>query len=315
MFPNVRVLPYQGNGFKTWKNEARPGDVIIIPHRLQNHSLTPPRLDKLLKWRSIARRRGDKRADNRIGVLHISNEVNRLEWPWYNKSDFVLRNYWTEWLPPHVLYIPLGGQVTNICPSETARDSLHFRTSGRDSCTCNSVLLKPAAHRRYLWSFIGSLRRGRRGLVDDLRKSAILDKGFLHVAGKFGGDGEVGNRNKDPKNMYLKIVRESQFIFCPCGNAMETHRIYEALNFGAIPVIENCSKEEDGFFPFRELVVSGGSRGMIEFVASYANDTGRAEELQGRVTAWWKGYITELAKNASATMMTNVPVHLRTNLR
>lgn len=315
MFPNVRVLGHKEKDIQVWMNESRPGDVVIISYRYPVHELTPVVLERLLEWRDEAHQNGDGRAVNRIGIFHIANEKIRFNWPWYTRSDFILRNYWTKWIPRHVMYIPLGGQVPNTCPSEKSSTSFNFKVDERDACVCSSIRLKSAYRRQYLWSFIGSLRRSRRNLVEDLRKSTIINQGFLHVAHKFGGDGVVGKTEEDPKNMYLKAVQDSQFVFCPCGNVMETHRIYEALNLGAIPVIEYCSKEEDGFFPIRELVVHGGSKGMIKFVESYAGDTRRVEELRGRVMSWWKGYVTDLAINVSRTIMTEVPMDLRANLR
>lgn len=38
---------------------------------------------------------------------------------------------------------------------------------------------------------------------------------------------------------YLVNLFNSKFCICPCGNGYDTHRIWEAIYLGAIPVIEN----------------------------------------------------------------------------
>jgi len=39
---------------------------------------------------------------------------------------------------------------------------------------------------------------------------------------------------------YFKILNESSFCICPRGNGIDTHRIWEAIYMGCIPVVERC---------------------------------------------------------------------------
>lgn len=116
-------------------------------------------------------------------------------------------------------------------------------------CECGNLRHALASRREFLWNFSGSLRRNRGYILRDIGNSSLLTgKGlFLSVAGKFGGEGKFGDASEDPKGDYLTSITKSQFVFAPCGNAMETHRINEALSLGAIPVIENCEP------PFSQL--------------------------------------------------------------
>ena len=38
----------------------------------------------------------------------------------------------------------------------------------------------------------------------------------------------------------MEITSQSKFVFCPPGNGWDTHRVYESLYLGAIPIVLNC---------------------------------------------------------------------------
>ena len=40
-------------------------------------------------------------------------------------------------------------------------------------------------------------------------------------------------------NDYKKNLENSSFVLCPWGNGFDTHRIWESLYSGSIPIIEN----------------------------------------------------------------------------
>jgi hypothetical protein len=40
---------------------------------------------------------------------------------------------------------------------------------------------------------------------------------------------------------YMKFLGEAKFVLCPRGNGLDSHRFYEAVLMGAIPVIENST--------------------------------------------------------------------------
>ena len=169
-------------------------------------------------------------------------------------------------------------------------------------------VLKPASERKYLWNFSGSLRKKRALLLRLLRQSPSLKgKGYVQVSRKFGGDGTFGSRRNNPKTAYLESIFESQFVFAPCGNVMETHRIYEAISLGAIPVIENCDPENSYFFPYRDLLVDGGPEMMVEFVRGYLHQPEEVDALQQRVYNWWQKYSQGFARNVSDTILRHVP--------
>ena len=51
--------------------------------------------------------------------------------------------------------------------------------------------------------------------------------------------------------MYLESLEQSAFTLCPCGNNPETHRLWEALHSGSIPVLERCGGQgSSGWYEF-----------------------------------------------------------------
>lgn len=293
----VIVLPIEKNKIETVLHQAIPNDIIIFHWRSGNHSAVPPHLQHMLSARKF---RSLNSTDIRVGVLHTANEKDRLNWPWYNQIDFVLRNYWINHdLPPHVQYIPLGGQYPDACEP----DRIHPNSFEIDNpvCSCGKIFSQKASKRPFLWSFSGSLRRNRVSLLKVLDSSVDLrTRGFKDISKTFGGDGSYGSKNKstNPKTKYLELIRNSAFVFCPCGNVMETHRIYEVLILGAIPVIENCEPHQSDFFPFQSLLFNG-PREMVAFVTKYLNQPRELDQLQSSVQNWWSKYELEIGRNVS----------------
>jgi hypothetical protein len=62
--------------------------------------------------------------------------------------------------------------------------------------------------------------------------------------------GEVDNSIEGRKN-FLRDLRSSKFVFCPRGNGIDTHRIWESLYMGSIPIV----KYENTHHLFRDLPI------------------------------------------------------------
>lgn len=305
-FANVRVLSRGPRGVTEFITHARDGDIVALVWRSKNHSMPPELLYPLLHWRRTSHFR-EHLPRVRIGVFHIANENDRANWGWYTLPDFIVRNYWIPDMPPHATFVPLGHQLPNRCKPWSTRTGEAFQQTG-DVCLCSGIEFKLASMRTYVWNFSGSLRRRRSELLRRLRQSHTLGgKGFVQVSKKFGGDGSFGSETKNPKESYLDSIFESQFVFAPCGNAMETHRIYEAIALGAIPVIENCDPSVADFFPFKETMIDGGPSEMVSFVERFIGKPNEVDALQARVQAWWRRYEGSIATNVSKTMTNHIP--------
>lgn len=305
---NFRVITKSQGGLQKTLNMMKPNDILIFPWRSSNHKLVPPVLQHLLNT---------KHKDNssivskiRYGVFHIANERNRRNWTWYKIPHFVLRNYWVHGLPENVQYIPLGPQM----PVECEPNSFYDEIDSSRECQCSeSFKLTKSSDRKYVWSFPGSLRGSRKHLLNQITKNENISKlGLIYIASKFGGDGTFGSNlsDKPPKTKYLDIIRQSAFVFSPCGNVMETHRIYEAIVLGAIPVIEHCDKRNYLFFPHHSLLFDG-AKNMITYVDNASKDLTRVDAQQLEMLSWWKLYMDEIGRNVSRVLLTDIPYRSR----
>jgi len=52
---------------------------------------------------------------------------------------------------------------------------------------------------------------------------------------------KLGNMDysMDGRINYFRDIKKSKFVFCPMGNGFDTHRLWETLYLGSIPIIEN----------------------------------------------------------------------------
>jgi hypothetical protein len=48
----------------------------------------------------------------------------------------------------------------------------------------------------------------------------------------------VIENNIDGRAKFLRDIRSSKFVFCPRGNGIDTHRIWETLYMGSIPIVK-----------------------------------------------------------------------------
>ena len=51
---------------------------------------------------------------------------------------------------------------------------------------------------------------------------------------------KIGNieNSIDGRRQFLRDIRSSKFVFCPRGNGIDTHRIWESLYMGSIPIVK-----------------------------------------------------------------------------
>lgn len=315
---NFKIMTSKQGGLSKTLTLVQPGDVIITVWRFGKHKDLPPSLERLV---SKQKNQSSIVSKIRFGVLHIAPERGRSDWPWYSLPHFIIRPYWVNNPPIHVQYIPLGPQLPHAChpgsifESTVSSNSTSHLIKSKDVCTCSeSLILKRASKRKYLWSFSGSLRSKRNILVNELNKSNELRGiGKIEIASRFGGDGVFGSANieENPKTKHLQLIQDSMFVFAPCGNVMETHTIYEAIVLGAIPVIEGCDSENYAFFPYSSVIVKSPID-MIKYVESYVGRFHAIDKLQQNLLAWWQTYSEDVARNVSKVIFTNVPHNLRT---
>lgn len=205
-------------------------------------------------------------------LFHVSDEwyLDSLE-PYRNFVQ-VVRNYYRPGLRrPGICQIPLG-----------------------PSCFTNDEQeVKPVEERRYVWSFAGNLASTRRALVEGLRG---VVPNFIHIT-RAGGQPRLGTEE------YLKLLGDSVFVPCGMGNVnLESFRLYEALDCGAIPIVERRPWLDYftglwGPHPLPAVNDWGEARSIMD---SLRADPQRLREKQREVQGWWREIEGQVASQISA---------------
>jgi hypothetical protein len=98
---------------------------------------------------------------------------------------------------------------------------------------------KPASQRKYLWNFLGEVNKTTR--PDCLRQLIPIEPNFWFAADNWRPDHSAPIRENPrlSRDAYHEVLFESAFTPCPMGNvSQESHRPYEALEVGSIPILE-----------------------------------------------------------------------------
>ena len=195
-------------------------------------------------------------------LIHLSDEWFSGGYRLYGHFDHVLRIHKT-WLArsPGILTIPLG--YPNLTPASPSP--------------------KPASARQYVWSFDGQVKASRPEMMAAMRHIEP------HVALDTRKRPSIESEDLS-KETYDRLLSESAFAPCPMGNAtFETWRLYEAMEAGAIPLIErrlsmDYYRELLGEHPiptFRSWETAARfSRGLLA-------DPAGLDSLQTTIIAWW----------------------------
>jgi hypothetical protein len=195
-------------------------------------------------------------------LIHLSDETYEGGYNVYQYFRGVFRNYWSSiFHPARVLTLPLG--YTRL--------------------PLSTVELLTAEKRKYTWSFLGGASKASR--PDMLRALRSITPQFVYVT-----DDSCHPRSKLSRAEYQELLLQSVFVPCPMGNVnLECWRIYEALECGALPILERrATLDYFGDMLGRQPLPSfrrwEDARIFIEQIAC---DPLRLEDLRTRCLAWW----------------------------
>lgn len=137
----------------------------------------------------------------------------------YGVLSFLLRQY----LP----FLAVADKVYNIPLGYTDRIGGLFHGGSEKTIYDN-----PVVDREYRWSFCGECNKSDRlQMLSSLRSSK---PNYVYRSD------ETGKTDMLSGETYLNIMLQSVFIPCPFGNInIDTYRLFEALETGAIPVLTN----------------------------------------------------------------------------
>jgi hypothetical protein len=150
----------------------------------------------------------------------------------------------------------------------------------------SGVLDKQKSSRKYKWAFIGTPHKSSRH--DLLFQLSSIKPSFCHKTEKF--DQKI--ISVDEMNEVLSLT---DFLPCPNGFVHpETYRLYEALEYGCIPIVEDSYKYYDRLFPNNPFLKVNKWVDAKPIINGWGNDQIIKKREECKI--WWINYKNNLSK-------------------
>jgi GR25 family glycosyltransferase involved in LPS biosynthesis len=201
-------------------------------------------------------------------LLHMSDEFARNDVSMYSHPavKHVFRNYWRPDLPTDkVTFLPLG------------------YTKGRGSTQQHT---QSFSQRELIWSFVGS--EDRPGRSESLRELTILQPNAKITKPRWDTPAILDGQQ------YSEVMRKTKFVPCMKGStALESFRMYEALEHGAIPVYvpaesHQCADEYKQIFGNHPLLAVPSWAEAANFLKLLSEKPEVMENHRQTCEKWWK---------------------------
>lgn len=141
--------------------------------------------------------------------------------------------------------------------------------------------------RKYKWAFIGTPHKSSRH--DLLFQFSDIKPSYSHKTKKFN------EKIIEVKEM-SKILSSTKFIPCPNGFVHpETYRLYEALECGCIPIVENSYKYYDRLFPANPFIKIDKWIDAKLIISNWSDE--QIKTKQDECNVWWKDYKLQLQES------------------
>ena len=199
---------------------------------------------------------------SKIFLIHLGDESSQKDLsPIYDKCNFIWRTFCNNkyFNKEKISCLPIGYK------------------SGVE-------LKNPDNDRKYKWSFLGNIHKASRH--DLLFQLSDIKPSFCYKTKQFN----VKIIEADEMNVIL-----SSTIFLPCPNGFihpETYRLYEALECGCIPIVQNTYKYYDRLIPKNPFVKIDIWKEAREIINSW--DEEKIKKKKNECKIWWKQYIEEI---------------------
>ncbi len=212
-------------------------------------------------------------------LVHIGDEFYELGVDRYVHFRGVFRHFWSSvFNPKHVMVLPLGSYLKETPASVAA-----------------------ASERRYAWSFIGSA--GTSSRPEMVRAMSAIEPHLCYSTSPIRGitffDRNSTGKKRIPQQDTFEILGQSAFSPAAMGNAnLECCRIYDALELGAIPIVErrltlDYYKHLLGEHPLPTVSSWPQARRVVDRLLK---DPVKLDELQKTCVQWWKSYQSALTR-------------------
>ena len=147
-----------------------------------------------------------------------------------------------------------------------------------------TLFKKEIVERKYKWSFLGTPHKSSR--QDLLFQLSDIEPSFSHKTKKF-------NEKIIDVSKMSEILTSTEFIPCPNGFVHpETYRLYEALECGCIPIVENAYKYYDRLFPNNPFIKVDRWIEAKPVIREWQKD--QIEQKREECRAWWSQYKNQL---------------------
>jgi hypothetical protein len=166
-----------------------------------------------------------------------------------------------------------------------------YFTNSRVSCLpigykSGTILNNKEKNRKFKWAFLGTQHKSSR--QDLLFQLSDIKPFYSYKTPKF--DQKIIDVNE-----MSKILSSSTFIPCPNGFVHpETYRLYEALECGCIPIVENTYQYYERLFPSNPFLKVDKWSEAKSIIRKWDND--KIEKKQKECHQWWQNYKEKLKK-------------------
>jgi hypothetical protein len=195
------------------------------------------------------------------GLIHLGDEFSRGPYEVYASFAYVIRQHFKFFVKsPGIVYSPVG--------------------YSNGSTTDEFV---PASAREFAWAFTGADGATRRKVA---RAWAGFEPNYVHLV-----DLRAGQKHQSRED-FLRLLRNSVFVPCPMGNVhLESLRIYEAIENGAIPIVSRRTG-----FPYWEALFGPNHRlpafktwgEALAFAQDLYSRPNDLDQFQSEIRTWWE---------------------------
>jgi len=147
-----------------------------------------------------------------------------------------------------------------------------------------TLFKKEIVERKYKWAFLGTPHKSSRH--DLLFQFSDIEPSFFHKTKKF-------NEKIIDVSEMSGILTSTEFIPCPNGFVHpETYRLYEALECGCIPIVENAYKYYDRLFPNNPFIKIDRWIEAKPVIREWGDD--QIKQKREECRTWWSQYKNQL---------------------
>lgn len=148
----------------------------------------------------------------------------------------------------------------------------------------SGIINKKKGVRKYKWAFTGTPHKSSRH--DLLFQLSNIKPFFCHKTEKFNKKIILVDEMSD-------VLSATEFIPCPNGFFHpDTYRLYEALECGCIPIVEDTYKYYDRLYPNNPFIKVSKWKDAQTIIKNWKSD--QVKEKQEECNKWWRSYKNDL---------------------